>query len=103
MEFEDILLYSMGVLMSILGFLLKSIYSDVRECKKEFEELKRKTEIQDHKQGSAIHVENLKFKQITENILEIKQDIKELKEELGYIIRKRDSRGRYIKRPNRDE
>jgi len=97
MELAEILTYGMGVLMTILGFLLKSVYADIRECKKEFAELRQKAAVQDEHNKHAQHVENIKLKQINDILSQIKEEIELLKDEFGYLRRKRDEKGRYIK------
>jgi len=97
MEISEILAAVFGVLVAILGFLVKSIYSDIKKSKQDLEELKIKSSNHERDQSHATHIENLKFKQINDHLKAIRDEIRELKDEFGYLRRRRDERGRYIK------
>ena len=45
MELQDILTYALGILMAIVGFLLKQLWSDMRENKDTQGKLKGKNRI----------------------------------------------------------
>jgi len=109
MELQSIIMCGLGVLLAIVGFILKQLWSDIRENKDNSGKLKGKIELVDQKlnQGleSSQHVSNLKFKQLNEKLDTMCNDIKEDIHDIIIEIKsmrneppQRDDKGRFIKR-----
>lgn len=108
MEPNDILTYVIGILLTIMGFILKQLWSDIRENKENAGRLKGKIELAEQKLTQDIdkisHVNNLKINQITEKLdcfcTDIKEDISKLSDEIKLVNRgvDRDENGRFTKR-----
>jgi len=108
MEPNDILTYAIGILLTIMGFILKQLWSDIRENKENAGRLKGKIELAEQKLTQDIdkisHVNNLKINQITEKLdcfcTDIKEDISKLSDEIKLVNRgvDRDENGRFAKR-----
>lgn len=81
MELNDLLTYAIGVLLAVVGFILKQLWSDIRENKDEAGKLKGKIELAEQKFEHGIknlqHVNNLKFLQLGEKLDIMCNDIKE--------------------------
>ena len=90
MELNDLLTYAMGVLLSAMGFILKNLWSDIRENKDNMGKLKGKIELAEQKLDQTTdkiqHVSSLKFKQLNEKLdsmcIDIKEDIQELSKDI---------------------
>lgn len=111
MELQDILTYALGILLAGMGFILKQLWSDMRENKDTQGKLKGKIELVDQKVEqkleSSQHVSNLKFKQLNEKLdtmcNDIKEDIHDIIMEIKAMHNKptcRDDKGRFTKRDN---
>ena len=108
MELNDILTYAIGVLLAIMGFILKQLWSDIRENKDNAGKLKGKIELAEQKFDQSIdklsHVNNLKINQLSEKLdsmcRDIKEDISKLTDEMKLMNRgiDRDDNGRFTKR-----
>jgi hypothetical protein len=81
MELTDLLTYAMGILLSVVGFILKSLWADIRENKDNMGKLKGKIELAEQKFTKDIdklqHINSLKFLQIREKLDKMCKDIKE--------------------------
>jgi len=111
MELQSIMMCGLGVLLALVGFILKQLWSDIRENKDNSGKLKGRIELVDQKlnQGleSSQHVSNLKFKQLNEKLdtmySDIKEDIHDIIIEIKMMRNEpacRDEKGRFIKRDN---
>ena len=108
MEIQDLLTYGMGILLAAMGFILKQLWSDIRENKENAGKLKGKIELAEQRFDQSIdkisHVNNLKISQLTEKLdcfcSDIKEDINKLTNELKLMNRgiDRDENGRFTKR-----
>lgn len=86
MEIMDILTTLLGVIVAIVGFMLKTLWVDIKQTREKQMLLDNKVEILEQTTKIAIdklqHVTSLKFKQLNENMDlfcgEIKQQIKSL-------------------------
>ena len=105
---QDILTYALGILLAIVGFILKQLWSDIRTNKEEQGRLKGKMELAEQKFDQSLdkshHVSSLKFKQLNEKLdsmcNDIKEDISKLTDEMKLMNRgvDRDENGRFTKR-----
>tara|TARA_Y100001970_G_scaffold192327_1_gene233733 strand:- start:707 stop:1036 length:330 start_codon:yes stop_codon:yes gene_type:complete len=108
MEIQDLLTYGMGILLAAMGFILKQLWSDIRENKESAGKLKGKIELAEQKfdqnLDKAIHISSLKFMQLNEKLdtmcNNIKEDISKLSDDLKLMNRgiDRDENGRFTKR-----
>ena len=108
MEIHDILTYAIGVLLAVVGFILKQLWSDIRNNKEEQGKLKGKIELAEQKFDQMLdkshHVSSLKFKQLNEKLdtmcHDIKEDITQLASDIKLMNRgvDRDENGRFTKR-----
>ncbi len=109
MELQTIIMCGLGVLLAIVGFILKQLWGDIRENKDNSGKLKGKIELVDQKLNQSLessqHVSNLKFKQLNEKLdtmcNDIKEDIHDIITEIKgmrNILPERDSNGRFKKR-----
>jgi hypothetical protein len=108
MEIQDLLTYGMGILLAAMGFILKQLWSDIRENKESAGKLKGKIELAEQKfdqnLDKAIHISSLKFMQLNEKLdtmcNNIKEDISKLSDEMKLMNRgiDRDENGRFVKR-----
>ena len=68
MEIQDILTYGMGILLAIIGFILKQLWGDIRDNKESAGKLKGKIELAEQKYDQSLdkatHVSSLKFIQL---------------------------------------
>jgi len=105
---QDILTYGMGILLAVVGFILKQLWSDIRENKESSGKLKGKIELAEQKFDQSLdkaqHVSSLKFIQLNEKLdsmcNDIKIDINQLSEDIKLMNRgiDRDENGRFAKR-----
>jgi len=108
MELNDLLTYAIGILLAVVGFILKQLWADIRESKDTQGKLKGKIELVeqkfDHGLDNLQHVNNLKFLQLGEKLdimcNDIKDDIHKLTRCLENMNKEddRDELGRYKKR-----
>jgi len=109
MELQSIIMCGLGVLLTIVGFILKQLWSDIRENKENSGKLKGRIELVDQKLNQGLentqHVSNLKFKQLNEKLdtmcNDIKEDIHDIICEIKAMSNmpsKRDDKGRFKKR-----
>ena len=81
MELTDLLTYGMGILLSAMGFILKSLWSDIRDNKENMGKLKGRIELSNQKLDQTTdkiqHISSLKFKQLNEKLDTMCHDIKE--------------------------
>ena len=90
MELTDMLTYGMGILLSAMGFILKSLWVDIRDNRDDMGKLKGKIELAEQKFEQSTdrfqHVNALKFKQLNEKLdtmcYDIKEDIQDLTKEI---------------------
>lgn len=107
-DIQDIMTAALGILLAIVGFILKQLWSDIRESKDVQGKLKGKIELAEQKfdqnLDKAVHVSSLKFIQLNEKLdimcNDIKKDISKLTEEMKLMNRglDRDENGRFTKR-----
>ena len=96
MELTDLLTYAIGILLAVVGFILKQLWSDIREGKENQGRLKGKIELVeqkfDHGLNNIQHVNNLKFLQLNEKLdimcTDIKDDIVKLTDVLEKMNKK---------------
>ena len=109
MELQSIMMCILGVLLAIVGFILKQLWSDIRENKENSGKLKGRIELVDQKLTHGLensqHVSNLKFKQLNEKLdtmcNDIKEDIHDIICEIKAMSNmpsQRDDKGRFKKR-----
>ena len=90
MELNDLLMYALGGLLTVVGFILKSLWADIRQNKDDHGKLKGKIELAEQKFDQSTdklqHVNSLKFKQLNEKLdsmcNDIKEDIQDLTKEI---------------------
>tara|TARA_R100001530_G_scaffold106993_1_gene74781 strand:+ start:92 stop:424 length:333 start_codon:yes stop_codon:yes gene_type:complete len=105
---QDILLYALGILLAVVGFMMKQLWSDIRESKEENGKLKGRMELAEQKFDQALdkisHVNNLKIQQLTEKFdifaSDMKDHINMLTEQISCMSQRpdRDINGRFTKR-----
>jgi hypothetical protein len=108
MDPNDILTYAIGILLAVMGVILKQLWNDIRANKDNQGKLKGKIELAeqrfDQSLDKAQHVSSLKFIQLNEKLdtmcKDIKEDINQLSEDIKLMHRgvDRDENGRYTKR-----
>jgi gas vesicle protein len=108
MEIHQLLTYGIGILLAIVGFILKQLWADIRENKDNTGKLKGKIELAEQKSDQSIdkiqHVNSLKFKQLNEKLdsmcNDIKEDIGKISDEINLMNRgiDRDENGKFTKR-----
>ena len=90
MELTDLVTYGVGILLSAMGFILKNLWTDIRENKENMGKLKGRIELSNQKLDQTTdkiqHISSLKFKQLNEKLdtmcLDIKEDIQCLTKEI---------------------
>lgn len=107
-DVQDILTYALGILLAAMGFILKQLWSDIRQNKESHGKLKGKIELAEQKFDQSLdkaqHVSSLKFMQLNEKLdtmcNDIKEDISKLTDEMKLMNRglDRDEGGRFTKR-----
>lgn len=93
MELIDFFTGIIGVLLAIVGFILKQLWTDIRSNKESQGKLKGKIELVDQKFEAGLnnlqHVNNLKFLQLSEKLdimcNDIKKDICKLSDTLDLM------------------
>ena len=109
MELQSIMMCGLGVLLAIVGFILKQLWTDIRENKENSGKLKGRIELVDQKLNQGLentqHVSNLKFKQLNEKLdtmcTDLKEDIHDIIMEIKAMHHEptcRDDKGRFAKR-----
>ena len=105
---QDILLYALGILLAVVGFMMKQLYNDIRQGKEEQGKLKGRIELAEQKFDQALdklsHVNNLKIQQLTEKFdifaKDMKDQMSKLHDQIACMNKwpNRDVNGRFTKR-----
>lgn len=105
---QDILLYALGILLAVVGFMMKQLYNDIRQGKEVQGKLKGRIELAEQRFDQSLdkisHVNNLKIQQLTEKFDIFAKDMKEQMNKLNDHIAcinkwpDRDDNGRFAKR-----
>jgi hypothetical protein len=90
MELMDIVTTLLGILLAVVGYVLKSLWLDIKKYRECQIRMENKIEVLDKTNSVSLdklhHITSLKFKQLNEHLetfsVEIKGDIKQISREI---------------------